>query len=248
CYVSLHRAEGFSLTAAEAMLLGKPVVATRYSGNLEFMTAANSYLVNYEMAPIRVSNPIYPPDGEWADPHVEHAARLLREVFEHPDEARRRAERGAAELHEAFSPNATGEAMLRRLLEIREQRSQAPSPEDRPAPGRDLHTAPTGNAQGVPVRGPRPWQQVPVRQILRALASSRGQWRELSAGILLAWREVLAEAVSRRRDGTSRGPGTAGVEISALLAELRRQDALLRTLRAELAILKRDPKRSEPGR
>jgi glycosyltransferase involved in cell wall biosynthesis len=44
CYVSLHRAEGFGLTMAEAMALGKPVIATGYSGNLAFMTAENSYL------------------------------------------------------------------------------------------------------------------------------------------------------------------------------------------------------------
>ena len=44
-YASLHRAEGFGLTIADAMALGKPVVATGYSGNLEFMTDANGYLV-----------------------------------------------------------------------------------------------------------------------------------------------------------------------------------------------------------
>ena len=44
CYVSLHRSEGFGLTIAEAMALGKPAIATAYSGNLEFMTAENSYL------------------------------------------------------------------------------------------------------------------------------------------------------------------------------------------------------------
>ena len=45
CYVSLHRAEGFGYTMAEAMLAGKPVIATGYSGNLEFMNDDNSFLV-----------------------------------------------------------------------------------------------------------------------------------------------------------------------------------------------------------
>ncbi len=48
CYVSLHRAEGFGLTMAEAMALGKPTIATGYSGNLEFMTPENSYLVGWQ--------------------------------------------------------------------------------------------------------------------------------------------------------------------------------------------------------
>ena len=52
CYVSLHRSEGFGLTMAEAMLLGKPVIATAYSANLEFMDRGNSLLVGYELVPV----------------------------------------------------------------------------------------------------------------------------------------------------------------------------------------------------
>src|SRR5688572_32239647 len=47
CYVSLHRSEGLGLTMAEAMARAKPVIATGYSGNLDFMNDANSYLVPY---------------------------------------------------------------------------------------------------------------------------------------------------------------------------------------------------------
>jgi hypothetical protein len=66
CYVSLHRAEGFGLTLAEAMAIGKPAIATGYSGNVDFMNAANSYLVDYEIALVGPECEIYPPDGEWA--------------------------------------------------------------------------------------------------------------------------------------------------------------------------------------
>ncbi len=52
CYVSLHRSEGFGLGMAEAMYLGKPVIATGYSGNLDFMTEENSLLVDYQLVPI----------------------------------------------------------------------------------------------------------------------------------------------------------------------------------------------------
>ena len=48
-YVSLHRSEGFGLTMAEAMTVGKPVIATGYSGNLDFMTEENSFLVHYKV-------------------------------------------------------------------------------------------------------------------------------------------------------------------------------------------------------
>ena len=53
CYVSLHRSEGFGNTLAEAMYLGKPVIATGYSGNMEFMTQQNSYPVDYTLGPDR---------------------------------------------------------------------------------------------------------------------------------------------------------------------------------------------------
>ncbi len=48
---------------AEAMLLGKPVIATGYSGNVDFMTPENSYLVDYELAPIGEGAEPYPADG-----------------------------------------------------------------------------------------------------------------------------------------------------------------------------------------
>jgi len=93
CYVSLHRAEGFGYTLAEAMWLGKPVIATGYSGNVDYMSRDNSYLVDHRLVEIGRGHEPYPPDGVWAQPDVDHAARLMREVFEHPDEASRRARR-----------------------------------------------------------------------------------------------------------------------------------------------------------
>jgi glycosyltransferase involved in cell wall biosynthesis len=124
CYVSLHRAEGFGLTLAEAMYFGRPVIGTGYSGNLEFMTPENSFLVDYELIPIGIGADPYPAQGEWAEPDLEHAARTMREVFE--DRARSRAigVRGALDIRRTHSRQAAGSAMRRRLEAIR----QAPSP------------------------------------------------------------------------------------------------------------------------
>ena len=119
CYVSLHRSEGFGITLAEAMVLGKPVVATGYSGNLDFMTPDNSYLVDHRLVKVGEGAPPYPPDADWSEPDVDHAARLMREVFEDRVGAAERAARGRAELLASHSPDAAGKTMARRLLRVR---------------------------------------------------------------------------------------------------------------------------------
>ena len=119
CYVSLHRSEGFGLTMAEAMYVGKPVIATGYSGNLDFMTAENGLLVDYELVPIGPGAPPYPADGEWADPNVEHAAALMRLVFDDPAAATALGKRAAQDIHRTHSPEAAGELMRHRLEHLR---------------------------------------------------------------------------------------------------------------------------------
>jgi glycosyltransferase involved in cell wall biosynthesis len=118
CYVSLHRAEGFGLTMAEAMAIGKPVIATGYSGNVDFMSSENSYLVDYTMGRVGPDCEIYPPEGEWAEPSVEHAAKLMRAVHDQPTEAAARGAIAAEEIARTLSPEATGAAMRRRLEQL----------------------------------------------------------------------------------------------------------------------------------
>ncbi|MBC8078371.1 MAG: glycosyltransferase [Chloroflexales bacterium] len=114
-YVSLHRSEGFGLTMAEAMALGKPVVATGYSGNLEFMTPTNSYLVNYQLVNVDPPSGMYKADHEWADPDVDHAASLMATVVHDPHEATCRAQRAAADMRHQFAPPVIAQTITDRL-------------------------------------------------------------------------------------------------------------------------------------
>jgi glycosyltransferase involved in cell wall biosynthesis len=87
CYVSLHRSEGFGLTMAEAMALGKPVITTAYSGNLDFMDDQTAYFVSWTEGSVPEGCAPYRPGARWANPDLDDAARLMRRVVEHPDEA-----------------------------------------------------------------------------------------------------------------------------------------------------------------
>ncbi len=118
CYVSLHRAEGFGLTLGETMALGKPVIATGFSANLDFMSSENSYLVRYDEVDVGPEGENYPAKGTWADPDLDHGAQLMREVWERQDGARARGERARREIAEAFSLEAVGEIARLRLKRL----------------------------------------------------------------------------------------------------------------------------------
>lgn len=119
CGVSLHRSEGFGLTCAEMMLLGKPVIATGYSGNLDFMNDHNSYLVDYDLIMIEEDIDPYPKGAFWANPKVDHAAELLRHVYESRTEAHAKGLRAKADLERQLSFASAGARMRERLLQIR---------------------------------------------------------------------------------------------------------------------------------
>lgn len=119
CYVSLHRAEGFGLGMAECMYLGKPVIATGYSGNLDFMRDDNSLLVDYVMAPLHAGDYPHWQGQRWAEPDIGHAACLLRKVFDDPDMARAIGRKAAVDIRHGNSNVACGAALTRRLNEVR---------------------------------------------------------------------------------------------------------------------------------
>ena len=119
CYVSLHRSEGFGLTMAEAMSLGKPVIATGYSGNLTFMDEDNSYLVPYTRVPVGPDAAPYASDATWAEPDLAVAADLMRRVWKAPEEAAGVGARAAADIEAKHSPRARADAVAVRLEAIR---------------------------------------------------------------------------------------------------------------------------------
>jgi glycosyltransferase involved in cell wall biosynthesis len=143
CYISLHRAEGFGLTPAEAMAWGRPVIATGYSGNLAFMTAENSYLVGYSLVPVpRAFRSVYRTGSQWAEPRHDDAVAAMRAVVARPLDAAERGARGQRDIRRTNSLDATAAAIAERMAQIRQLR-----PSSRSA-GRQHHaTAPVRQGQ-----------------------------------------------------------------------------------------------------
>ena len=125
-YVSLHRSEGFGLGIAEAMLAGRPAIATAYSGNMDFMTQQNSCLVGYRLCPVGHSetynNPgmefVYEPGQLWAEPNIDQAARWMRLLYENPGQRKRIGSAGSATISTHYSSAAAGAAAVARLAQI----------------------------------------------------------------------------------------------------------------------------------
>lgn len=118
CYASLHRSEGLGLTMAEAMALGTPVVATAYSGNLDFMDRSTAMLVPATEVRIGPGH-LYPAEGHWADPDLDAAAVCLRSLRDDPEQGAAMAERARGSLAR-FDLASSGEVAAARLRAVAE--------------------------------------------------------------------------------------------------------------------------------
>jgi glycosyltransferase involved in cell wall biosynthesis len=98
-FVLATRGEGWGRPYAEALACGCPVIATGWSGHMDFLNDENSYLIDYKLVPTApdIDSEIYA-GHHWAEPDVDHLRQLMRDVFTHREEARRKADRGRAEL------------------------------------------------------------------------------------------------------------------------------------------------------
>ncbi|MDW8351718.1 MAG: glycosyltransferase [Anaerolineae bacterium] len=117
-YVSLHRSEGFGLTIAEMMQMGKPVIATDYSGPRDFLNQSNGYPVRYRLIELDRDYGPYRAGNVWADPDTEHAAELMRRILEHPEDRARKAQQAAQDIERLYGTSAIADRIIRRLDQI----------------------------------------------------------------------------------------------------------------------------------
>ncbi|MEO7957449.1 MAG: glycosyltransferase [Fibrobacteria bacterium] len=82
--VSLHRGEGLGLSLMECMALGKPVIATGWSGNMDFTDADNACLVPFELIPLEPGSQYHGmsagTDQVWAEPSIPAAIGWMQRL------------------------------------------------------------------------------------------------------------------------------------------------------------------------
>ncbi len=115
CFVSLHRSEGFGFGIAQAMALDKPVIATAYSGNMDFMTDETSLMVAYGM--VAVPEGAYPhAEGQqWAEPSIDDAVGYMMKLVDTPRAGYELGVRAGRHIRANYGLRATGRRIARRL-------------------------------------------------------------------------------------------------------------------------------------
>jgi hypothetical protein len=123
------------------MSLAKPVIATSYSGNLDFMTPANSFLVRYDLVELERDHGPYKKGSVWADPDLDHAAELMRFVYERRKAAKEVGRKAQEDVRRTLSPVVVGRKIKDRLLQIAAF-GKAPSPQGAQGGRNGEHPAP----------------------------------------------------------------------------------------------------------
>jgi glycosyltransferase involved in cell wall biosynthesis len=122
CFVSLHRSEGFGLGLITAMFLGKPVIATAYSANMDFMTEKNSCLVRYKLCEVPDGAYPYSEGQVWADPDVDHAVEYMLRLVSDRDYVRSIGDEASRHIRVHFSYRAAGLRYYDRMQAIAKNR------------------------------------------------------------------------------------------------------------------------------
>lgn len=118
CFISLHRSEGFGRGMAEAMYLGKPVIGTGYSGNMDFMNEENSCLVNFKLVPVEDGQYPYGEGQVWAEPDIDHAMWYMYRLLMDYDYGRILGAIGSRHIRQFFSYRAIGLRYQNRIESI----------------------------------------------------------------------------------------------------------------------------------
>lgn len=107
-FVSLHRSEGFGRLLAEAMSLGKLLIASNFGGNTDFTTAKTACLVNGRLVDIKPGEYLFGEGQQWFEPNIALAAQYMRDVAANPSDFAALVENGRRHILEHHSLETIG--------------------------------------------------------------------------------------------------------------------------------------------
>lgn len=118
CYVSLHRSEAWCYPLFDAACRGKPVIATAFSGPLEYLDGKYHSLVRYKTTVVDRHDVFFYPPMKWAEPDLLHASELMRRVYDNREEMAQRAGKAAEQIRRKYSLDTIGKLAKDRLEQI----------------------------------------------------------------------------------------------------------------------------------
>ena len=237
-FVLPTRGEGWGLPYMESMALGVPAIATGWSGHTEFMTAENSYLLDYQLSPVSEAawrdnrnSEIYK-GHYWAEPNLDDLIATMRAVHANPAAAQARGQIARAHLEAHFNWDAPARAMLPRLRALTEQQpahQQAVRPQ--PMPGSDTRPA-SKWAAPLFTYGDQGWlARSFVRSLdaaghdigVRTLGKDPEFLGKLSTPARMRW-DVMQTAPDQQAVYVAQAQPTVGLSPQNVYAELRRNN------------------------
>lgn len=123
-FISLHRSEGFGLGIAEAMAMGKAVIATDFSGSKDFVSAQTGFPIPYRLIGVEPDQYPYFIEGQkWADPDIDEAARVMAQLADNIEAVTAVGERARTYMAQVHSPEAVGKVIANRLQDVQGYRN-----------------------------------------------------------------------------------------------------------------------------
>jgi len=119
-FISLHKSEGFGLVLAESMAMGKAVIATNWSGNIDFMNKDNAVCIDYTLKKLGKDYGPYKAYQHWAEADIEHTVESMKKLTEDNDFAKEIGIKAKKYVAEKLSPTYIGNIMIKRIYQINE--------------------------------------------------------------------------------------------------------------------------------
>ena len=219
--VSLHRSEGLGLTLMEAMAVGKPCIATAYSGNLAFMKEEHSWLIPFTSVPVGRGSVHYDAAQIWADPDTAAAAAAIKEVFSQTPAVLAKARAGMDYVRSHHSPSACGTGLASLLHEAKGKKPRTRPGITPPARAEAYAALAALRKEQEQTPGPvKPWQWSAALRDIRKESARTARMERRALSLTLSSLKQMDEAHRARVADLQRQIGRLSDQLAEVIRRL----------------------------